>query len=115
MTAPVDQRRAPRKRATSPIPVTDVFRDQVVEQLGNLSVGGLMLIGPGDPHAGMVRQVSFMLHDTAGNARRVEIGIQEQWHEPAASPGQFWAGYRIVSGGDDAVRAIDEWIGPPAD
>jgi hypothetical protein len=56
-----------------------------------------------------------MLPDAQHREHRVEIGIQEQWHEPAASAGQFWSGYRIVAASDDDVRAVDEWIGPPAD
>ncbi|MEX1827857.1 PilZ domain-containing protein [Luteibacter sp. CQ10] len=115
MTTPNEQRRAPRKRATLPIPVMDVFRDQVVGQLGNLSVGGLMLIGAGAPLAGLVRQVVFTLPDTAGNARRIEIGIQEQWHEPAALAGQFWSGYRLVAASDDDIHLIDQWVGPHPD
>lgn len=115
MTTSNDQRRAPRKRATSPIPVTDAFRDQVVGQLGNLSVGGLMLLGTGAPPAGLVRQVAFALRDGAGRERRVELGIQEQWHEPAATAGQFWSGYRLVAASDEDIQLIDQWVGPPTD
>lgn len=110
-----DQRRAARKSATAPIPVVDVIRERVIGQLGNLSTSGMMLLVSSAPVHGGVYQVAFTLPDAQHRDHRVEIGIQEQWHEPAASPGHFWSGYRIVSGGDDAVRAIDEWIGPPAD
>ena len=115
MNSVIDQRRATRKRATAPIPISDVMIERVIGQLGDLSSSGMMLLVVSEPVHGGVYQVSFTLPDTQHREHRVEIGIQEQWHEPAASPGQFWAGYRIVSGGDDAVRAIDEWIGPPAD
>ncbi|MGE7137211.1 PilZ domain-containing protein [Luteibacter sp. NPDC031894] len=111
-----DQRRAQRKRATAPIPVVDVFKnEQVIGQLGNLSTSGAMLLVSGAPVHGGVYQVAFTLPDAQHREHRVEIGIQEQWHEPAASAGHFWSGYRIVSAGEDDVRAIDEWIGPPAD
>jgi len=115
MSGGFEQRRAARKRATAPIPVSDVMTETVIGQLGNLSTSGMMLLVAKEPVHNGVYQVAFTLPDAQHREHRVEIGIQEQWHEPAASPGQFWAGYRIVSGGDDAVRAIDEWIGPPAD
>lgn len=115
MSREFEQRRATRKRATSPMPVADVMSDRVLGQLGNLSATGLLLLGTHAPRHGGVHQVVFMLPDAQHREHRVEIGIQEQWHEPAASAGQFWSGYRIVAASDDDVRAIDEWIGPPAD
>ncbi|MDF4003806.1 PilZ domain-containing protein [Luteibacter sp. PPL552] len=114
MSTPSEQRRAPRKQVTSPMPVTDVMHDRVIGQLGNLSVGGLLLIGPGAPTPGLVRQVSFALPD-GERTHRVTLGIQEQWHEPAATAGQFWSGYRIVAASDDDLRRIDEWVGPQPD
>jgi len=115
MNRDFEQRRAPRKRATSPIPIVDVMTERVIGQLGNLSATGLMLLGPHAPRSGAVHQVAFMLPGAQHGEHRVEIGLQEQWHEPAAAAGQFWSGYRIVAAGDDDVRAIDEWIGPPPD
>jgi hypothetical protein len=115
MNRTLEQRRAPRKRATSPMPVVDVMTDAIMGQLGNLSATGMMLLGTRPPRSGAVYQVSFSLPDAQHREHAVVIGIQEQWSEPAASAGQFWSGYRIVSGSEDDVRAIDEWIGPPAD
>ncbi|QWT20021.1 PilZ domain-containing protein [Bacillus sp. NP157] len=115
MKSEFEQRRAPRKRASSPMPVVDVMNDAVLGQLGNLSATGMMLLGTREPRTGAVHQVTFHLPDAQHREHAVVIGIQEQWHEPAASAGQFWSGYRIISGSEDDVRAIDEWIGPPAD
>ncbi|MBB3227813.1 hypothetical protein FHW69_002445 [Luteibacter sp. Sphag1AF] len=110
----IEQRRAPRKRATQRMPVVDVMTEQVIGQLGNLSATGLMLIGHA-PRAGGVYQVAFALRDAQQREHHVQIGIQEQWQEPAATQGQTWSGYRIVAATDKDVRAIDEWIGPAAD
>jgi len=115
MSQEFEQRRAPRKRVTSPMPIVDGMTERVIGQLGNLSATGLMALTTQAPCSNGVYQVSFMLPDAQHREHRVEIGIQEQWHEPAASAGQFWAGYRIVAASEDDVRAIDEWIGPPPD
>ncbi|TCV92109.1 hypothetical protein EC912_108103 [Luteibacter rhizovicinus] len=111
----LEQRRAPRKRATSPMPVVDVMTDRVVGQLGNLSATGMMLIGLEAPRMAGIYQVAFALRDAQHREHRVEIGIQEQWNEPAATQGQFWSGFRIVAASEDDIRAIDEWIGPATD
>jgi hypothetical protein len=40
----------------------------------------------------------------------IEVGIQEQWHEAAASSGQIWAGYRIVAITDTDAARIESWL-----
>ena len=113
--ASIDQRRALRKRANFTAVVTDVITGQPIGHLGNLSANGMLLISTHPPRSEAIYQVSLSLPGLGSAPQSIEVGIQEQWHEPAASAGQFWSGYRIISGSEDDVRAIDEWIGPPAD
>ena len=40
----------------------------------------------------------------------IEIGIQEQWNESAASSGQIWAGYRIVAITDADAARLESWL-----
>ncbi len=108
----VEHRRAPRKRASSPMPVTDVMSEQVIGQLGNLSTSGMMLIGFRAPATDAVYQVSLTLPDGYGQRHTIQLGIQEQWHEPAAAPGQYWSGYRIVAAGEEDTRIMEAWLGP---
>lgn len=111
-----NQRRAERKRARIAAMVTDVISGQAMGQLGNLSSTGMLLIGPREPRSQALYQVSVALPATrqtpAGPTPMIELGIQEQWHESAAS-GQVWAGYRIVAiNGDDAVQ-LEHWLATP--
>jgi hypothetical protein len=108
----VEHRRAPRKRASSPMPVTDVMSEKVIGQLGNLSASGMMLIGLRAPATDAVYQVSLALPDAYGKRQTIQLGIQEQWHEPAAAPGQYWSGYRIVAASDEDAHVIEAWLGP---
>jgi len=107
MTAPApgnEQRRATRKQAGSRAPVVDVIRDQPMGHLGNLSATGLLLIGTHAPRRDAVYQVRLSLPEP------IEVGIQAQWHEPAASPGQIWAGYRIIAIGNDDAARLEHWL-----
>ncbi len=110
-----NQRRAKRKRANSIAVVTNVITGQVMGHLGNLSSSGMLLIGAQAPRSEALYQVSVALPDTSGgNAppTTIEVGIQEQWHEPAAS-GQVWAGYRIIAISEDDVSRLDQWLAAP--
>lgn len=112
MNAP-EQRRAPRKRPEHSVTVTDAITGQALGHVGNLSSNGVLLIGTRVPRSEAVYQVHLPLPRQDGTMPSIEIGIQEQWHEPAASPGQTWVGYRIIAIGNmDAVQ-LDDWLQRP--
>lgn len=108
-----NQRRAQRKRAPVNAIVTDVITDLPIGHLGNLSSTGMMLICAQAPRSEALYQVSLTLPGTGrmlAQSQPIEIGIQEQWHEPAASSGQIWAGYRIVAISDADAARIGSWL-----
>ena len=108
-----NQRRAERKRATFTALVTDVISGEPLGHLGNLSSTGMLLISTQAPRSEALYQVSLTL-PASGRAliqsQPIEAGIQEQWHESAASPGQIWAGYRIVAISDADAARLDGWL-----
>ncbi|MDW2980285.1 MAG: PilZ domain-containing protein [Rhodanobacter sp.] len=108
-----NQRRAQRKRAPVNAIVTDVITNLPIGHLGNLSSTGMMLICAQAPRSEAIYQVSLTLPGTGrmlAQSQPIEIGIQEQWHEPAASSGQIWAGYRIVAVSDADAARIGSWL-----
>jgi hypothetical protein len=109
MNAP-EQRRAPRKRPEYSVTVMDTITGQPLGHLGNLSSNGMLLIGQHVPRGEAVYQVSLNLPRHDGTMPTIEIGIQEQWHEPAASPGQTWAGYRIIAIGTADATQLEYWL-----
>lgn len=109
MNAP-EQRRAPRKRPEYNVTVINTMTGQALGHLGNLSSNGMLLIGQRVPRSEAVYQVSLPLPRNDGTAPTIEIGIQEQWHEPAATPGQTWSGYRIIAIGHADATQLDQWL-----
>lgn len=108
-----NQRRAERKRATFTAIVTDVISGQPIGHLGNLSSTGMLLISAQAPRSEALYQVSIPLSGSGRlltQSQPIEAGIQEQWHEPAASSGQIWAGYRIVAISDADAARLDSWL-----
>ncbi|GAA0887727.1 MAG TPA: PilZ domain-containing protein [Rhodanobacter sp.] len=108
-----NQRRAERKRATVNAIVTDVISGLPIGHLGNLSSTGLLLISAQAPRSEALYQVSMTLPGSGrllAQSQPIEVGIQEQWHEAAASSGQIWAGYRIVAITDADAARIESWL-----
>lgn len=112
MTSP-NQRRAERKRASVNAIVTDVITGLPIGHLGNLSSTGMLLIIAQAPRSEAIYQVSMTLPGSGRlltQSQPIEIGIQEQWHEAAASSGQIWAGFRIVAITDADAARLDSWL-----
>jgi hypothetical protein len=108
-----DQRRAERKRASANAVVTDAISGLPIGHLGNLSMTGMLLIGAQAPRSEALYQVSLTLpgaEQMLAPSQPIEVGIQEQWHEAAASSGQIWAGYRIVAITDADAARIENWL-----
>jgi hypothetical protein len=113
MNTRTNQRRAERKRANFTAVVTDVITGVPMGHLGNLSRTGVLLISSSAPRSEAIYQVSMSLPEAgrpASLSPSLEVGIQEQWHAPAATPGQIWAGYRIVAIDEDGAARLERWL-----
>src|SRR5690349_17937046 len=105
-----EQRRAPRKRPHHIVTVTDAITGQSLGHVGNLSSNGMLLISQRAPRGEAVYQVSLSLPALDGSMPTIEVGIQEQWHEPAATPGQIWSGFRIIAIGSNDAAQLERWL-----
>jgi hypothetical protein len=103
---PLEQRRAPRKRAAASPLVTDSISARPLGHLCNLSSSGVLLIAPDRPRSEAVFQVRLPLGE---DAAAIELGLQEQWHQ-AANAGQVWVGYRIIAIAPQDAQTLVQWL-----
>lgn len=108
-----DQRRAQRKRDNFTAAVVDTIRDRPMDHLGNLSATGMLLICREAPRREAVYQLRFPLHAVGPQIAYIEVGVQEQWHAHAASPGQIWAGFRIIAISPEDAQSLESWLALP--
>ena len=104
------RRRSTRKSADGVIQVTDAMTGVVVGRISNLSIDGLLLLANGPVRENALFQFSFTLPDATGRAMPLEIGVHEQWTEPANAPGQFWSGFRIIDIAPPEAQLLARWI-----
>jgi len=110
----IEHRRSRRRRVQTSIEVYDAMSEDLIGYLGNLSVDGLLLVSRRAIPEDALFQFSFTLpRGPAAQPRRIEVGVHEQWSEAARSPGQFWAGFRIVDIGAEDLKALDDWVSSP--
>lgn len=108
-----EQRRARRKRVNFTAVVIDAIRGQPMGFLGNLSSGGMLLICAKPPRDEAIYQLQIPLHGLGAQPQHIEVGVQAQWHAPAATPGQTWAGFRIIAINASDSALIERWLALP--
>jgi hypothetical protein len=106
----VEHRRARRRGALSAIQVINSITAEPIGQIGNLSVDGMLLIANREMPDNALFQFEFELPVDGGVPRRFEIGVHEQWSEPASVPGQYWAGFRIIDIAPEDRTALIAWV-----
>lgn len=105
----IENRRSRRKPTTHGIEVTNSLTGEAVGHVGNLSSDGMLLIAQRQIPDDALFQFSFELPGSAP-PRRIEIGVHEQWGEPANTPGQYWAGFRIIDIAPEDRVALSAWV-----
>lgn len=104
-----ESRRMPRRTVTGLIEVVDVMTEEPIGHLGNLSVGGMLLIASVPLVEDALYQLRFSLPD--GDAQHLEVGAHVLWRDDASAPGQSWAGLRFLGLAPQATRGLREWVG----
>ena len=106
----VENRRSRRKRVPQAIQVTNSLTGEMIGHVGNLSADGMLLITSRRLPENALFQFNFELPDAGGTPRRLEIGVHEQWGEPASIPGQFWSGFRIIDIAPEDRTTLAAWV-----
>jgi c-di-GMP-binding flagellar brake protein YcgR len=99
----------PRRLVAGLTDVVDVMTEETIGHLGNLSVGGMLLIASVPLVEDALYQLRFSLPDSDGQS--VEIGAHVLWRDDASAPGQSWAGLRFLGLAPQATRSLREWVG----
>lgn len=102
-----ESRRMPRRAVTGTVEVIDTMSGERIGQLGNLSVGGMLLMASTRLDEDALYQLRFALPDSPGDA--VEVGAHVLWCDAASAPGQSWAGIRFLGLEPEATNRLREW------
>ena len=104
-----ESRRMPRRTVAGLTEVVDVMTEETIGHIGNLSVGGMLLIASVPLAEDALYQLRFNLPDSDG--RGVEVGAHVLWLDDASAPGQSWAGLRFLGLAPQVTRSLREWVG----
>ena len=101
-----------RRDVAGMIDVIDTMSGNPMGHLGNLSVGGMLLIASVPLKEDALYQCSFVLPDSDENS--FEVGAHVLWLDSASAPGQSWAGVRFLGLNPETTRRLRTWCQPKA-
>jgi hypothetical protein len=105
-----EHRRSKRKPPDQPIEVVNAMTGHVVGQIGNLSSDGMMLVANEPFRDDALYQFTFSLPDAGGERIAIEVGMHEQWGEPAGGANQHWAGFRLIDISERDAEVLRAWV-----
>ena len=110
-------RRAPRRKVSDNVLVTDAMTERVVGRIGNLSETGMLLIANLPLNDDALYQLRFHLQDARGQDQPIDVGAHLVWSAPANTPGQAFAGLRFLTIDREPLERLRNWVnaGPEAE
>ena len=107
----IESRRQARRTVPGMMEVYDTITEEPVGYLGNVSVGGMLLIANRALVDDALYQFRFALPDDMGETQPLEVGAHVLWVDDASAPGQSWAGLRFLGLAPQVTRSLREWVG----
>lgn len=90
--------------------VTNGISGEPLGIVGNLSLGGMMLITTQrELYANGVLQLQINMPDELGGVP-IPLGVKVLWCTPANSPDAYWAGLQTIDIGDDDRAAMQRLL-----
>ncbi len=108
-----EARRAQRRNAREPMAVVDVFTEETVGRVGNISELGMLLVAHVPLQENAIYQLRFELVDRGGRTRAIDVGAHLLWIGNANTPGQQWAGLRFLTISEEHTQVLRQWIEQP--
>ena len=105
----IESRRQARRTVPGMMEVYDTITEEPVGYLGNVSVGGMLLIANRALVDDALYQFRFALPDDMGETQPLEVGAHVLWVDDASAPGQSWAGLRFLGLWPEATRRLRWW------
>jgi hypothetical protein len=106
----IESRRQVRRSVPGMVEVFDTILEEPVGYLGNVSVGGMLLIANRRLPDDALFQLRFQLPDHLPGARALEVGAHVLWQDKAGAPGQSWVGMRFLGLSPEALQRLRLWV-----
>lgn len=104
-----DNRTHPRIQIDTQIRVTDRNSGQIIGTLGNISLGGFMLISEESLPLNRLYQFTISFPQPDGSTKNIEVGADSLWSQQLPNENTFWFGFQIIDVSEEDARLIEHY------
>ncbi len=105
-----ERRKHPRKRTSKLLQIVDVNTNELLGNVVDISLGGVMLICNRAIDDNSVFQVALNVPEDYNGAGQIEFGAEVLWAESSGDSNQFWVGMHIIDISSDAVSRFEGFV-----
>lgn len=104
------QRRLKRQEIATHVTITNSLTGELVGELVNITVEGLMIISDDEVDTNSIFQFTLALPEKIERATELNLGVDCLWCRKAENFNRYWSGYQIIDASPEALRTIDALI-----
>ncbi|MEE9345705.1 MAG: PilZ domain-containing protein [Methylococcales bacterium] len=105
-----ERRKYKRSRSPQLLTVIDVYTDQQIGTLVDLSLGGILMMAMQPIPLHRVFQVQVKLPEKILGSNVIEFGAESVWGDPPEQLGTCWAGLHIIDISDDNKALVENLV-----
>jgi hypothetical protein len=91
-----ERRQFKRSRSPQLLPVVDIYADQQIGTLVDLSMGGILMMAMKPILLQRIFQLQVKLPKKIGGSNLLEFAAESVWGDPPEQLGTCWAGFHII-------------------
>ncbi len=108
-----ERRKNSRVKSPQLLPVLDANSGEQLGLLGDLSLGGLLMITTNELLIDAIYHLQILLPQPAGASNKIEFSAEVAWSESMEENGACWTGFHIIDISDYEIerigQLIDQW------
>ena len=104
------ERRHQRHAVQKPIPAINLYTDQSMGALVNITIEGLMLMSNEPIESNRIYQMKLELPETINGHDSIELGVDCLWSRGEAQYQRYWAGFQIIDASQISIKIIESLI-----
>ena len=104
----------PRKHQRQELNATILIRNsmnrELIGELVNITVEGLMIISDQEMNTSSIFQFSLELPEAINGLSQIDLVVDCLWSRRAENVNRHWSGYQIIDASPEALQTIDDLI-----
>jgi hypothetical protein len=106
----IKRRRLERKQLTTPLALTNVFTNENVGELINVTIEGLMIMANEPLETQSIFQLQLHLPAPIKGQTHINLGVDCLWCKQDDNFNRYWAGFQIIDASPESIDILAELI-----